>query len=245
VSVAFTAFYVQLRDGPIDAELSYIDAGQRALKATTPNSRYVVLTDRRTAPLLEPHVEVAVVAPDHGALMERYVEAQIRFEEGARDGLVVLAATDCLANRNLDKATPSDHGFALTQKRSGEVNNIGYARDHDLTAHFLRRALAILRQYPPELQHWFGDQLSWQDALGPERRGVRGCPNVFAAGDTKRPVFLYPCETHNSFPKKSGELKGSNRRAFLLHFKGPRKPHLQRNADYIVERERSNGAAGV
>lgn len=234
MSLAFTAFFVQLRDGPIDVLLSHIRAGQETLRKTTPSSRYVVLTDRRTAPLLQGHVEVAITAPDHGALMERYTKAQLTFVEESKDKIIVLAATDCLANRDLNQSIPKNHGFAITYKKGGEINNIGYVRNRETAARFLRRAIDILASYPPERQHWFGDQQAWQDALGPERRVVDEEQKIFAAGDCDSPIYLYPCSSHNCFPKLNGELKSSMQDAFLLHCKGPRKEAIQQVAAQII-----------
>ena len=231
MSVVFTAFYADPDNGSrLDLYLPMIRAGARVLAKTNPGGRYVVLTDAETAPKLERHVEVAVTAPSGLPLMVKFTAAQAGFMAKHRGGIVVLAGTDCLANRSFEDAMGKGHGLAVTYKKDGKINNIGYSRDHALAEWFLRRALVELERMPPEKQAWFGDQESWEAALGP----VIGKTAVRTARPSGRLIHLYPCITHNSAPKRDGSLKRAQESAFLLHFKGERKEHFQTYAERIA-----------
>lgn len=217
MSTIFTAFYVDAgeRHGEY---LQHMMAGAHALELTNPGARYVVLTDRKTAPRLEGHVEFAVTAPDMGPLMLRGVLAQAAFEKTVVADLVILAAPDCIANRDLTHSTFKDQGLCITENKAKKINNVGYARDHDLTHWFLTKAARIIEGYPFPKQEWKGDQESWGDV------DVMG-----------RSVHRLPCSTHNAFPRKDGVIKWSViGDAYILHFKGPRKEHLLRYVNSML-----------
>lgn len=214
-------------------------ASKRALEVTNPGASYVVLTDRATAPHLERDFELAVLAPSGWPLMRQYVEAQRLYEANAAPGLVVLAATDCVASRSLHDSL--QHNMAITYRPRGRhlVNNIAYIYDHDRASWFLERALGLMK--PNHYEYW-GDQESWQDALGPyenwhliEPLSDNGIRKVSVDGHW---IHLYPCHTHNYFSKRSGAASPTARRAYIWHFKGPRKNVMvQAISEHLLGRE--------
>lgn len=197
---------------------------QAALKVTNPGARYVVLTDKETAPALERDFEVEALAPSGHPLMRQYVEAQRAYEAKAEPGLVVLAATDCVAARDLTDSLR--HNMAVTYRHRGRhlINNIAYVFDHDRAAWFLQRALNLMK--PKHYDYW-GDQESWQDALGDPSGWELINPGkedgIRLAKPDGREIHLYPCHTHNYFSKQSGAINPRGIKAYLWHFKGPRK----------------------
>lgn len=205
--------------------LRYIKTGMEVLRLTNPGARYVVLTDKPTANYLEKyHVECAVVVPPKKPLMLQYIEAQAVFEESCTDDLSVLGATDCMVARDLTDALQPKHRLVVTYRRGPwPINNIGYAKDHDLAAWFLRRALKILEGLPSPMHLWEGDMRAWELALGDwDTRRVLG-NSVRLACPEGRKIHLYPCVSHNNFVRRIGPPKSSSRSAYLLHFKGERK----------------------
>lgn len=196
---------------------------REALSVTNPKARYIVLTDKETAPYLEKDFEVEALAPSRWPLMRQYVEAQRAYEAKAEPGLTVLAATDCVAQLDLSDAL--QHSMAITYRDRGRniINNIAYVHDHDKAAWFLGKALGLMHEH--QFDFW-GDQQSWEDALGdPEtwehlddnHEGIR------VAKPEGHPIHLYPCVKYNYFPKRSGALSLTARKAYILHYKGPRK----------------------
>lgn len=237
MSLVFTAFYAALPGGPPRTEeyLGYIKCGRQALAKTNPNAKYVVLTDQETAPALEKHVEVAVTAPSGVPLMIQYIAAQVEYLRTAADDYVILAGTDCVARKPLADATRLDHGCAVTYRDdSGNINNVGYSRDHELTAWFLARAQAILAGWPADKQSWFGDQESWEAALG--EWGRTGAA-IHVAKPEGRNIHLYPCSTHNRPVRKNGTRKEADDKAYILHFKGPRKNFLAHYVEKHILRQ--------
>lgn len=218
--------------------LPLMHASRAALAQTNPGARYVVLTDKETAPALK-KFEVEVLAPSGWPLMRQYVEAQRQYEAKAEAGLVVLAATDCVANRDL--STALRHNMAVTYRDRGRhlINNIAYIEDHDRAAWFLKRALDVMR---PKHYDFYGDQESWQDALGDPKEWRLVNPEVDndftrCANVEGRWIHLYPCHTHNYFSKKSGAMSPTAMNAYVWHFKGPRKAVMvDAIANYLIGR---------
>ena len=237
MSLIFTAFFVNPKDAaPRHREcLEYIRFGAAALAATNPKGRYVVLTDKETAPLLESEVEVFVCTSSDAPLMVKYTAAQEEFERSTNCDMSVLAATDCIPALSLRRSTDSDHGLSLTYNKSEKINNIAYVRDHDLAAWFLRRVSDALSRYPTKLQEWYGEQRAWQFALGDwEKDSSRD--DVMVAKPLGRTIHLYMCGTHNAFPRKDGALKRSHEMAFIIHCKGARKAYMRQISDWVVGR---------
>lgn len=214
-----------------------MEVGREALAFTNPGARYVVLTDRATAPKLEKDFEVEVLAPKGAPLMQQYIIAQGRYEEKADPGLVVLAASDCVAGRDLSAAL--QHNMAITYRRRGKslINNVAYVEDHDRAAWFLNRALKLIK---PEFSEFWGDQKAWEDALGPfetwepldnRAEGVR------VAKPDGRCIHLYSCRTHNYFPKRSGAWGIAAKQAYLVHYKGSRKLNMVASVKFNVLRQ--------
>lgn len=231
-NIRFVVFHTGVET--LETYLPLMTVGREALVVTNPGARYVVLTDRATAPKLEKDFEVAVLAPKGQPLMRQYLVAQALYESRAEPGLVVLAATDCVAYRDLGFALC--HNMAVTYRKRGKnlVNNIAYIEDHDRAAWFLRRALDVMR---PEHFDFWGDQQSWEDALGPhdswerlddKEEGIR------LAKPGGRFIHLYPCRSHNYFPKRSGVLSEVGKRAFLLHYKGSRKHNMVSSVNWHI-----------
>lgn len=225
----FTSFYVERPGKPSGLEeyLEYIKLGQAALACTNPRAVYTVLTDPQTLPLLQPHCSAIPTAPKEGPLMLKYLVAQaafLKFWPG--DDLIVLAATDCVANRPLNSATHSSMGFATTYNKSGKVNNVAYVRDKELGHWLLCRAIQLLATSPAlvDKHEWLGDQEAWEAAIGPWEPGNNTIRE--AHPDGKR-VILFPCGTHNRFVRKNGSVKQGDENAFILHFKGDRKQHMR------------------
>lgn len=226
-NIRFVVFHTGVDTLPV--YLPLMQVSQEALAYTNPGARYVVLTDRKTAPSLEKYFDVQALAPSSAPLMRQYVEAQRAYEARAEPGLVVLAATDCVAARSLADAL--GHGMAVTYRNRGKnlINNIAYIVDHDKAAWFLKRALDVMR---PEHYDFWGDQQSWEDALGPhdawerlddKEEGLR------RATQEGKSIYLYPCRSHNYFAKRSGALSEVGKRAFLIHYKGTRKYNMVRS----------------
>lgn len=245
--VIFTSFLAADIDNPVlGRDLGYALLGQKLLKALVPNSRYVVLTDRETAPFLERYIDISVTAPSDTPLMIKILTAQRNYMGSACGDLVIVADTDCFPNRDLSAATPINIGLATThrgKKFSYKINNIGYSRDHDLTAWFLSRALDILVRWPAEKHHWWGDQDAWEAAL--DDFGVRCIPDqndIFSVPIQDRVVHVYPCDSHNCMTSAIDGMKPTRKRAFLLHFKGPRKQRLDeflaQEIDHVAEWKR-------
>jgi hypothetical protein len=233
-NIRFVVFHTGVDTLPLYKPL--MEVGQRALAATNPGARYVVLTDKKTARHLDKEFEVEAIAPPDKPLMWQYVEAQRVYESRAEPGLVVLAASDCAANRDLNDALR--HNVAITYRNLPEdkclINNVAYVEDHDRMAWFLKRALAVMR---PDQYNFWGDQQSWQDALGPisgwqavddREYGVR------RAEPEGRWIHLYPCRTHNCFPKRNGQYSGSSHRAYLIHYKGNRKLNMVESVRHYI-----------
>lgn len=234
VKIDFTVFYANVPGEPprMKEYLPYIAAGQRALRMTNPDARYIVLTDTPTARDLYYYAESFVVPYDTDPLMLKYVRAQEAFLRQTDADLVILAGTDCIPNLSFEDALRDDHGFAITHrgpKFKFKINNVGYSADHRLGADFLASAAEILKGWPAEKQAWLGDQESWEAALG----DFKPSEDMVQPVDTKvGRIWLYPCETHNHVVLKRGDRKPSHEDAYLLHFKGPRKQHLER---YVYE----------
>lgn len=234
MTVTYTAFYADPPEGPSrwSQYSEYAFGGRRAMELTNPSGRYVVLTDRRTAKRIENDIEVQVVCEDDVPLMVKAVQAELGYVQRTLASLSILADTDCIANRRLDDAMPPQAGLGITYRKDLRINNVAFVRDHDLAAWFLAKALALVSGYSAERQDWFGDQESWEEALGTwpqvEDRGI--------ASPAGRVIHMLPCVTHNCAPCKDGRLKRGQEDAFLLHFKGVRKPHLRKYVDDVLER---------
>lgn len=231
----------------VDDYLPLVQASQRALEATNPGARYVVLTDRETAPAIAPHAEVWCAAvPAETPLMLKIVRSQALFAIDCRADLLVLPDVDCFANRALDDAIPESVGLAITHKGPKfhhRINNLAYARDNDLAAWFLTRAATILESWPLAAQEWWGDQEAWAAACGVPINGL-GTPyayvvvervdgEILIARPADKIVHLYPCQTHNCPLPDDGVIRPAQREAYFVHLKGPRKQHVER---FMAER---------
>lgn len=217
-----------------------MEISRNALQITNPGAEYIVLTDEETAPYLDREFQVEVLAPT-GPLMLSYMIAQLKYCQQTKDGLSVLAATDCVANKSLDGSLKKRHGVAITYRNRGisRINNVAYVRDHHRMAWFLNRALGYLTE---ENQHWFGDQAAWEAALGP--------PDTWTPLDPDKPdgirltdlpsIYLYPCDTHNYFRKITGTTRRHTMPAepYLVHFKGKRKEFMVETIEWCIFRGR-------
>lgn len=251
MSVTVAAFYADQAGQPprVQEYLPLIEASRKAVELTNPRARYVVLTDRMTAPQIEPHAEVWAVpsvAPDL-PLMLKIIVSQALFAERCQSDLLCLPDVDCLVNRVLDDATPVDVGLAITHKGPKfhyKINNLALARDMDLAAWFLRRAFDILAGWSEDKQVWGGDQEAWQCALGVPMPGEAPGPGywcvverlrdeILIARPERRTIHLYPCATHNCPLADDGSIRDAQRNAYFVHLKGPRKQHLAR---FMAER---------
>lgn len=233
----------------LPAYLPLIQASRKALELTNPGARYVVLTDRETAPAIEPHAEVWVApGPAETPLMCKIIRAQALFTAQCRADLLCLPDVDCFANRALHDAIPPHVGLAITHKgpKFGyRINNLAYVHDTDLGAWFLARAGAILESWPREAQEWWGDQEAWGAALGTHINGLGISASyipliqsdwgedVFVAHPEKKTVYVYPCMTHNCPLREDGSIRDIQRDSYFCHLKGPRKQHVER---FMAER---------
>ena len=119
-----------------------------------------------------------------------------------------------------------------------KINNLAYARDCELTAWFLGCALEILKTWPVERHHWWGDQEAWGavlglpvedlDALPAGLRRVGGEEEHLIAATARGEVHAYPNVTHNCPGARDGSLRAEQLKAFMVHLKGARKQHLDR-----------------
>lgn len=202
---------------------------KKALEVTNPGAEYIVLTDYETASRIDKEFDVRVVAPG-GPLMISYIVAQAEFCKQTKDGMTLLADTDAVANRSLDTALHREHGVAVTYRMRGvsKINNVAYVQDHERAAWYLDRSLGFMEK---NLEHWFGDQQAWEDALGPfdtwepitdDPEGIR------VARPEGKEIYLYPCLTHNYFRKVTGTTKKllMPEDPYLVHFKGEARKRL-------------------
>jgi hypothetical protein len=249
VSKVFTSFFVSKSPEATKEYLKYIKYGVKALQMTNPEARYVVLTDRATAPELEQHVEVAVTAPAREtSMMMAGIQAQAAYTKKSTDELTIHAAPDCMVARSLSGVwCHPTHGVAITYRRPPEpINNVAYIRDHELAYWFLKQAeekLETVRGH--KIFDWGGDQWAWYACLPepwerlPPDQGFHGMPEAAVkmvkakvTADKDRKIYLYSCTSHNHFVRVTGGPKRLTRNAFMLHFKGPRKQHM---AEYLYE----------
>lgn len=216
-----------------------IVASRVALQRTNPDANFIVLTDSATAPFIDRIADVAVVVPNDMPLMLKIIEAQRKFCSGFTRDLLVLPDIDCLANRELTDAVPKDMGLAIThkgEKFNYRINNLAYIHDPDLADWFLSRAKSILESWPREQWDWWGDQDAWGAACGSLINGVGAW--VFASGygadlfmcqpEKGKRVWLLPCSRYNCTMPDDGNVRSAQESAFFVHFKGPRKQHIQR-----------------
>lgn len=243
--VTFTAFFTSENPAKVKQYLHYMRWGRRALELIMPDARYVVLTDKETAPLLEPHIEIAVTAPSDTPHMLQCILAQAEFEARCTDDLSIIAAPDCIVSRS-DLPQSICHPFVVTYRRGGTINNVGYAIDHELAHWFLMRAANALDALPRDqviwigsafrnVHDWGGDQEGWRLALGEyekwERVGEKTKIKVATVEDSE--VYLYPMSTHNHPIRKTGQPKRGTYEAYLLHFKGrDRKQYIE---SFVIE----------
>lgn len=237
-SVTVAAFYADVPGKPsrFDEYLAYGKAARRALELTNPDAEYVILSDLATAGKWSAHgFKVTPCAQTGLPLMRQIIDAQRFFVETVwgRRGLLVLPDIDAMPNRPLDDATPDDIGLAITyksEKHNYRINNLAYVRDADLAVWFLERAGEILATWPEDQQHWWGDQDAWGAACGNQFGGGYWIPiqhidaGVFVAIPNRdKPVYLFPCETHNCPMANDGGTRQAQKDAYFVHFKGPRK----------------------
>lgn len=241
--VTVAAFYADVPDKPsrFAEYLLYAATARKALELTNPGAEYVILSDIETAAKWSDNgFKVAPCAHPGMPLMRQIIDAQRFFVASVwdRDGLLVLPDIDAMPNKKLDDATPDDMGLAITyksEKHNYRINNLAYVRDANLGAWFLERAGEILATWPVEQQHWWGDQDAWGAACGtsiadgthywiPIQHIEAG---VFVAMPNRdKPIYLFPCHTHNCPMANNGEIKLAQTEAYFVHFKGPRKELL-------------------
>ena len=243
MKIIVAAFYADVPGEPsrFGEFLPYVLASRRALAATNPAARYVVLTDPPTGELFTRRgVENVPIAETAMPLMLKIIDAQRAFVGwvGMEADLIVLPDVDCLANRQLDDAIPAGVGLAITHKGPKfryKINNLAFVRDRELGLWFLDRAFGILKGWPVDKQIWGGDQEAWQSALGVPMPGLgyyvvakemKG--DILVACPEDRTVHVYPCATHNCPMPDDGWPKAAQRAAYFVHFKGPRKQYLER-----------------
>lgn len=169
--------------------------------------------------------------------MIRIVDAQKKFTSFFTGDLLVLPDVDCLANRDISDATPKHIRLAITHKGlkfQYRINNLAYIRDAEHGAWFLDRALTILKSWPRDQWDWWGDQEAWGAALGSRINGLGSWVMVkeydgdllVAEPERGRKIHVFPCVTHNCTMPDDGKARQAQRDAFFVHFKGPRKEHI-------------------
>ncbi len=247
MKIVVAAFYADIVGQPsrFDEFLPLILASRYALSITNPRATYIILTDYTTSRLLEEYdINHMAIAPEHMPLMSKIIFAQKEFMRKCDADLIVLPDIDCIANMDLSNVTPNHVGMAIThrgKKFDYHINNLAYIRDRDLAYWFLSRAYCILDGWPIEKRLWMGDQEAWEAALDRRQPGndviditSRQTTYTFEGlGDdilVSRPlgqdIYLYPCTTHNCFMNDAGIIKDNHRNAYMVHFKGERKQHL-------------------
>lgn len=255
MNVVVAAFYADVPGQPsrLSDYLPLIEASRKALQLTNPSARFVLITDRDTAPALELDFDIAVPSvPVDMPLMCKIMRSQALFAAECKADLLCLPDVDCFANRDLSDAIPEDVGLAITHK--GEkfglrINNLAYARDLDLAAWFLTRAASILESWPGAAQEWWGDQEAWGWALGSQINGLglsaayiplkqiaedeAGEGIYLARPAAERYVHVYPCRTHNCPLADDGVMRPVHRDAYFVHLKGERKQHVEK---FMAER---------
>lgn len=237
MKAAVAAFFVEVAGKPsrLDEYLAYARASATALRLTTPGATYTLLTDRATAPKLAGcGLDVDVLVPER-PLMMAGIEAQIAFLRKTDADLIVLPDVDCIANKDLRAAIPTDVALAITHKGAKfryKINNLAYIRDRGLGVWFLSEALAILERWPEDRHDWWGDQEAWGAVIGlpiPEEEPIEAPPGEILKVITPRgAVHVYPNVTHNCPMSGHGGLRQVHRHAQMIHFKGDRKEHLAR-----------------
>jgi hypothetical protein len=247
MKVAVASVYADIPGKPsrLDEFLPLIRASIQALAVTNPDAKYIILTDVNTGDRLPMDVPRSIVAPVHMPLMLKIIFAQKLFVNTSLADLIVLPDVDCLANRSLEEAIPDEVGLAIThrgKKFEYSINNLAYVRDRELARWFFERAFRILKEWPLEKQEWEGDQEAWQAALAGDsvpsppinatplqrpRYNFEDLGNDHLMSCSEgRDIHLYPCYTHNCFMSVGGRIMPKHKEAYFIHFKGPRKEHL-------------------
>lgn len=222
---------------------SYGIAARKALALTNPAARFVILSDLKTGRKFSAEgFDVVSLADPTLPLMLQIIDAQRWFVQSHwdGDGLLVLPDIDAMANRQLDDATPEDHGLVITHKGAKfdyRINNLAYVRDRDLGAWFLTRAYRILQSFDRSQWHWWGDQEAWGAACGIPFGGggkagywvpIKEYNGEKFRADPERgkTIWLYPCATHNATMAIDGQIR-HQRDAYFVHFKGARKAIIE------------------
>lgn len=242
------AYYADVPGQPsrFDEYREYAQASRRALKATNPHAQYDILTDEATArKWILADFDVEIFRYPTMPLMLKIVASQLEYvrDRWNGEGLLVLPDIDCLANRDLSDAIPSDVGLAITHrgvKRDYRINNLAYIRNQEMASWFLGRALQILKTWRRDVQEWGGDQDAWSAACGIDFSGGSLVVLRHVIGDILvaepnrgRQIFLYPCDTHNCTMSNDGRELPAQDSAYFVHFKGARKEHLR---DWLARR---------
>ncbi len=246
MNILVAAFYADIPGKPsrLDEFLPLILASKRALAITNPSARYLILTDNSTSKLLmrfnflgKSNIEFNVMTPDNMPLMLKIIFAQRLLMATSFADLIVLPDVDCIANRNLEEAIPKNVGLAIThrgKKFEYKINNLAYVRDKELAFWFFDRAYNILKGWPREKQEWEGDQESWQSALAPPLAATSWYDfedlgdDILVSRPNGKEIYLYPYRTHNCFMNDGGVFQPTHENAYMVHFKGLRKQHLDK-----------------
>lgn len=214
----------------------YARLARDAFLHTNPGGSYVILTDKPSAVLLH-EFSVIVATPDDLPLMLKSLYAARSFLDGyAKQGeLSLIADADCVVQKDISwlMAGFDDPATLVTYNdKSLRVNNIAYTRDPDTLSRVMKKALDILAGWPMHLKKWWGDQEAWDIALG-DRVGEPGRQDYRSV--LYPSIGFVPCSLYNCFMPKNGNTKSGTANAFLVHFKGDRKQHMDQYVDRIIQ----------
>jgi hypothetical protein len=148
-------------------------------------------------------------------LMNWVLAAQLAYiESDMFDQPTVLFSPDALFVKAVDDVfTGFDIAFTTRANPRWPINNGVIYLNHknkDKIAEFWKSCLKTCRNYPLEIQDWYGDQQSLYDVL---QSGKHSDINI----------TTLPCEIYNHSPH-SGYINDNDlKNAYILHFKGKRK----------------------
>lgn len=161
-------------------------------------------------------------------LMNWILAAQKEFIDSEYfDGESVIFSPDALINKPLERVFANYFDVAFTDRENKKYpinNGVIFLKDSNkegLSA-FWARCRELCKEYPFDIQDWYGDQKSLWDAYSAkehERLGVG--------------AILLPCEIYNASPRKGQIDDEILKDAYIIHLKGARKTMMKLYKDRL------------
>lgn len=161
-------------------------------------------------------------ASEEEYLMNWILAAQLQFIESDffnQDS--VLFSPDALIVRPLEQIFEQDFdiGFTVRDNPRWPINNgviFLKPQNKEKIADYWKFAISVCKSYPVETQKWYGDQQSVHE--------------VYAQGSHEQiglNVKLLPCAKYNASPRLGPVDHELLKYAYIVHFKGKRKPLMK------------------